>query len=140
MPTRENSETIDRDIAYYLATGKSDPVGQVSPADTMHEGMARYRQALRDALAEKVLWLSRRRRHPPIPEGMNSTSFVRTKLAPMVNGLFPTNERAVALGIVERSIIVCSQVSSSLPASTTGLAMMVTGWVSVGPGPQPFSA
>ena len=70
----------------------------------MFEGMKNYSRALRAALVAEVRKRSRRRRHPPVPEGMGS-AFARRRLAPMAMGLFPAAEHEVVLGVVENSIV-----------------------------------
>ena len=101
---KARSARLKGDIAHYVATGDSDSLGQVESAEGMLEGMKKYSEALRKPLVAEVRKRSRRR-HPKIPDGMDSTSFARRKLATMVRGLFPSKEHEVVLEIVERSII-----------------------------------
>lgn len=103
--TRPRDAKLEDDIVRYLATGDSDPLGQARPAKNTLEGMIRYGQTLRDALAAEVRRRSRRRRHPKVPDKTGSASFARCKLEPMVRGLFPKKEQDVVLGVVEQSII-----------------------------------
>ena len=101
---RKRDPWLDREIARYIATGDSDSLGQIGPAETMFEGMENYSRALRRALAAEVRRCSRRRKHQPVPDGMGS-AFARRRLAPMVTGLFSAKERDVVLGVVERSVV-----------------------------------
>lgn len=104
MTAAARDAEIEADIARYLATGDSDMLGQLEPADNILEGLENYDNALREALVEEVRRRSHRCRHPPVPDGMDST-FARRKLAPMVRGLFPRKEHKIVLGVVERSLI-----------------------------------
>jgi hypothetical protein len=105
---RSGDAWLEGQIARYLATGESDPWGQVEPAEDMFVGMKNYHRALRGALTAEVRKRSRRRRHPAVPDGMG-TAFARRKLAPMVMGLFPASEHETVLGILEKSIVFLSR-------------------------------
>ena len=104
MTTEHRDAKLQDDIVRYLDTGDSDLWGQLGPADNMVDGLKNYSRALRKALVAEVRKRSRRCRHPPVPDGMDST-FVHRKLAPMVRGLFPRKEHDIVLGVVEKSII-----------------------------------
>ena len=104
MATEQRDAELEEAIAHYLATGKSDLLGQAEPAGNIIEVLGNYDRALRGALVAEVRRRSPRRRHPSPPGGLDST-FARHKLAPMVRGLFPNKEHDIVLDAVEMSII-----------------------------------
>ena len=119
MPTEHRDAQLQDDITRYLNTGDSDLWGQLGPADNMVDGLKNYSRALREALVAEIRRRSRRRRHPAVPHGMDST-FTRHKLVPMIKGLFPRKEHDLVLGVVEKSIIFLTReaaVRSILEAS-----------------------
>ena len=104
MTTGTRDPEIEADIDRYLATGDSDMLGQLGPADNILEGLENYDNALRKELIAEVCRRSRRQKHTPVPDGVDAVC-TRRKLEPMVRGLFPRKEHELVLGVVEQSIV-----------------------------------
>lgn len=96
--------TVDEEVARYLATGDSDPLFRAWP-----EVHTLYRCQQGDAALREALVAEVRRRTaaiPPagLPEGLSVEAFLRLRLQPMVEGLFPAIERELVLGALVRGV------------------------------------
>ena len=102
----ETAGARNREIRVYLETGTPpDPIFPNWPGSDLVARAKDAERALRNAL---IAELGRRvggRIPPSIPAGFDSVDFARTKLAPMVNGLFPKKEQAAILDLLEGSIV-----------------------------------
>jgi len=96
---------MEREVARYLATGQSDPLGRAFPGRHALECITGYEHRLRKALINEVRRREDGCQHQQVPRAFNSAAWVRRKVEPMITGLFPKAERAVVLGVAERSII-----------------------------------
>ena len=94
------------EIERYLSTGDSDPLLTNWPGNNVLERLQRGEERLRAALLAEVRRRAARVRIPR-PEGMpgDLVAFARTKLEPMVRGLFPRAEQQPVLALLERSIV-----------------------------------
>jgi hypothetical protein len=104
-PMNLDSPVLEREVARYLATGESDPLGCAFPGDHALERITGYERHLRAALIAEVCCREHGRRQAQAPAGFNSTTWTRSKVEPMINGLFPASERQIVLRMAERSIV-----------------------------------
>ena len=100
---------MEREVARYLATGESDPLGSAFPGSHTFEGITKYDQHLREALIQEVQRRERGRRLQHMPERFDPVIWTRRKVEPMIAGLFPAAEREVVLGVAARSIVFLTQ-------------------------------
>lgn len=111
---------VDDELARYIATGRDDPDGwHAYPGQTIVASMTAHASALRAALLERVRTLEAGRSPPQVPETISS-AFIRDRLRPMIDGLFPADERARLLDVVTNSIVFLTQtVAHDLIATTS---------------------
>jgi hypothetical protein len=100
-----DAHVLEREVARYLATGESDPLGCAFPGDHALERIIGYERHLRAELIAEVRRRERGRRQAKAPADFNLPSWTRGKVEPMINGLFPAAERQVVLQAAERSIV-----------------------------------
>jgi hypothetical protein len=100
-----DAHVLEREVARYLATGESDPLACAFPGDHALERMIGYERHLRAELIAEVRRRQRGRRQAKVPADVNSPSWTRGKVEPMINGLFPASERQVVLQAAECSIV-----------------------------------
>jgi hypothetical protein len=96
---------LEREVAHYLATGESDPLGFAFPGDHTLDRLVGYERHLREALIREVEHREHGREQRQLPPAFNPSAWVRRKVEPMITGLFPAAERPVMLGVAERSIV-----------------------------------
>ncbi len=101
-PTRQQRRVINR----YLLTGDHDEVHDSPwPGQNILEKMQAADTALRDALVSEV----KRREHdvrlPPSPPPDELVRMTRSRVEPMVRGLFPKKEQDVVLGLLDKSVV-----------------------------------
>ncbi len=92
-------------IVRYLRTGESDMLHPAWPGDSIISRGLNGSQAIRNALIAEVI---KRTPHVEIPEqllNLNVPAFAEQKIAPMVYGLFPVDERALLMEMFSRSIV-----------------------------------
>ena len=99
----EPQPTINDEIERYLRTGESDPIYAAWSGNFM-ERANRAHEDLRGALVREVKRRAEGLTHTPLPEG-DTISLTRTKIEPMVRGLFPRAEQDVVLATIEQSVI-----------------------------------
>ena len=99
----EAQSTINDEIERYLRTGESDPIYAAWSGNFM-ERANRAHEDLRGALVREVKRRAEGLTHTPLPEG-DTISLTRTKIEPMVRGLFPRAEQDVVLATIEQSVI-----------------------------------
>ena len=94
---------IADEIERYIVSGKSDPLCSAWSGNFM-ERTHRARDDLRCALVDSVRRLTKGLKHEPLPVD-DSASLTRTKVEPMVRGLFPRSEHDVVLATLEKSVV-----------------------------------
>jgi hypothetical protein len=99
----ETQSTINDEIERYVRTGESDPLCAAWSGGFM-ERANRAHEDLRSALVRTVRGRAEGLTHAPLPEG-DTISLTRTKVEPMVRGLFPRVEQDVVLATIERSVV-----------------------------------
>jgi len=99
------SGRLEREVAHYLATGESDPLGFAFPGKNTIECLTGYDCHLRKTLLDEVRRRERGRRQNQLPPDFHPTAWIRRKVQPMITGLFPAAERPVVLGVAEHSIV-----------------------------------
>jgi hypothetical protein len=95
--------TIAKQVERYLLTGESDPLYFAWSGDFM-ERAHRAHQDLRGALVGAVKRLAEGRTHRPLPQ-IDAVALTRSKVEPMVRGLFPHAEQNTVLATLEGSVI-----------------------------------
>jgi hypothetical protein len=100
---KPESAKVRRELARYLRSGQWDTEFLAWSGNALVRARD-GKQALREALVAEV-----RRRAPdaPVPAALRDLDlprFIRRKVAPMVQGLFPATEQGVVLGVLARSI------------------------------------
>jgi hypothetical protein len=99
------SESQAKAVAHYLATGDSDPNNLDWPGQNYLEKVTNADTHLRDALVAAVLERVPTKRRRPTPHLDDLVTITRTKVAPMVNGLFPAIERSAVMATLETSVV-----------------------------------
>ena len=98
-----SKSNIADEIERYLRTGDADVDGWAWPGDFMERGR-RQHDDLRGALVKEVRRLARGRSHEPVPANIG-VEFTRSKVEPMVRGLFPKAEQDAVLATFEKSVV-----------------------------------
>lgn len=96
---------MEREVARFLATGESDPLGSAFPGDNAFERLTNCERRLREALLQEVQLRERGRQPRHVPEDFDPVMWTRRKVQPMIAGLFPRVEQEVVLGVAERSMV-----------------------------------
>ncbi len=96
--------TIADEIERYLRTGDMDPYSSAWPGGFM-EGGRRAQADLRGALVLEVKRLADGHPHGTVPQA-DLVALTRTKVEPMVRGLFARAEQALVLAALEKSVVV----------------------------------
>lgn len=94
-------DELDDQVDHFLATGESDAMGTLYPADSMMEAFRRYDEVLRLALLDELNRRAAKRRGRRLTEGFQPSELVRRKVGPMVTGLFPRREHEVVLAVLD---------------------------------------
>ena len=106
-----NARTPADDIARFLESGEHDPVfGSWSGANVVEQleaGNAALRGALEAELCAREAKVARR----PRLAHLDVVSLTRSKVGPMVRGLFPRVEQPVVLAVLERSVVFLTPAS-----------------------------
>ncbi len=95
----------ENEVERYLRNGEHDDFYRAWPGEDFLSRARHGHTALRGALISTV---RRRTPHAPVPEAltdMDVVAFTRTKLAPMVRGLFPRYEQESVLDVLGRSVV-----------------------------------
>jgi hypothetical protein len=100
---------LEREVAHFLATGESDPLGRAFPGANILERVTNHERHLREALLQEVQRRERGRQQRHMPEAFDPVIWTRRKVQPMISGLFPRVEHEVVLGVAERSIVFLTQ-------------------------------
>lgn len=95
---------VKAEIARYLETGDSDPIFSAWPGDVL-ERCGRGSAALRDALIREVQQRTRGLALPSCLPAGDLAGFARSRVEPMVAGLFPVREREPVLFALAQSVM-----------------------------------
>lgn len=112
-------------IQHYLATGEHDP-HHPGWNGNLIEASRQASNALRTALLAEVERRSRGRRPAHLPRTLDLPRFTRTKVEPMVRGLFPAAEREAVLAVLERSVVFVT--GGTLGPLLRGCSFLSTAW------------
>jgi len=93
------------EVDRFLASGYYDNAFEIWPGDTFVERATCGSAALRSALISEVLERTGHAAVPAFLENADLKVFAHAKLAPMVQGLFPQQERMIVLERLERSVV-----------------------------------
>ena len=99
----ENRPGIQGEIKRYLRTGDSDPLYGAWPGSFM-ERANRAHAELRGELVREVRRLAKGLEHAETP-AFDAVALIRSKIEPMVRGLFPRIEQEAVLATLERSVV-----------------------------------
>lgn len=102
-PTFQSRSVIEGEIEKYLRTGDSDPLYAAWGGSFM-ERANRAHSDLRGALVREVRRLATSLKHHPMLE-CDTVALTRSKVEPMVRGLFRRAEQETVLGRLERSVV-----------------------------------
>ena len=109
MATDGGNSVIEQEVAHFLATGESDPVGSGFSGSSIIERLTNHERHLREALLREVQRRESGHRQQQMPNAFDPVGWTRRKVKPMIAGLFPRTEQAVVLGVAERSIVFLTQ-------------------------------
>ena len=112
-----------KEVERYLRTGKHDTLFREWPGEDFLSRTRYGNAALRKALISTVRRRSRRATVPQALLEVDVVAFTRTKVAPMVRGLFAPCEQDVVLDVLGRSVIF-------LTPATIGTVLEGTPWLS----------
>lgn len=113
------------EVQRYLATGEHDYLHPGWSGDLLTASRM-AKEALQGALLAEVERRSRGRRSRGLPRSLDLLSFTRTKVEPMVRGLFPAAERDVVLAILERSVVFVTP--DTFEPVLRGCSFLSTAW------------
>ncbi len=94
------------EIDCYLLTGDHDSLFRAWPGDNFMARANHGDTALRAALTARVRERTSHWEFPTVIAGVDLAALTRTKVTPMVYGLFPSNEQETVLDMLERSVVV----------------------------------
>jgi hypothetical protein len=117
---------LEEEIAHFLSTGESDPLGRNFPGRHTLECVTGYERYLRKALLNEVRLRERGRRQNHLPPGFNPSAWTRRKVQPMITGFFPATERQVVLDVAEQSIMFLTRETTHRAIS--GVAYLESAW------------
>ena len=92
-------------IKHYVKTGDYDANDRNWPGQNFVEALTNADSAMREGLIAAVLKRAPRAEQLPTPTISDLVALTRDKVLPMVNGLFPSVERAVVIKTLEASVI-----------------------------------
>jgi hypothetical protein len=105
MSTNESQEA---ETLRVLRTGDHDELFPAWPGKEMFEGARRGDAALRDALIAEVARRTPHATEPAELAHLDVVAFTRTKVGPMVRGLFPSREQETVLDVLSRAVVFLS--------------------------------
>lgn len=91
------------EVERYLCTGDTD-MKHLAWSGGFMERVNRAHDDLRGALLQRVHQLASGKMHHPVPDG-DAVALTRTKVEPMVRGLFPRTEQDLILAKLEKSVV-----------------------------------
>jgi hypothetical protein len=98
-------QTVETEIERYLLTGEHDLFYSAWPGNDFLTQARNGSAALREALVAEV---QRRAADAVVPEALadlDLQDFTRTKVTPMVRGLFPRAQQVLVLDVLARSVV-----------------------------------
>jgi hypothetical protein len=116
---RRMQTSPQQDVERYLCTGEHDELSRSWPGDTFLARAQHGDAALRDALVSTV---RKRTAHAVVPAalaGIDVVAFTRTKVEPMVRGLFPAHEQQKVLDVLARSVVFLTPATIDTVLQTT---------------------
>ena len=123
--SRPSTRLQQEEIRRFLATGDSDPLSYAWEGGPL-EGGRRAKNAMISALLAEVRRRSGERPPTKVPEALDLEEFVRSKVEPMVRGLFPQTEQDKVLSALERSITFVTE--DTLEAVLRGRSFLRSAW------------
>jgi hypothetical protein len=114
------------EVDRYLFSGDSDVWSAVWPGSSFVERERQGNAALRGALIAAVRERTSHVAASTLLEGIDLPTFARTKLSPLVCGLFPSVEREVVLGVMESSIVFLTP--ATIAAVLESTPWLTTAW------------
>ncbi len=97
--------TQEAAVRHYLSTGEHDSCFHGWPGGNLFDAARAGDAVLRDALIAEVRSRTASATMPPAVQAVDVVAMTRAKVTPMVEGLFPQQERAAVLATLERSVI-----------------------------------
>ena len=92
-------------VRRYVSSGDYEADSRDWPGQHYVEKEVNHHAALLEGLLTEVRRRADGARPPSLPEGLDLVAFTRSRVAPMVQGLFPAKEHEVVLGLLERSVV-----------------------------------
>jgi hypothetical protein len=105
MTTKSQAAMMAKAVRRYVESGDYDSYSHEWPGTNYIEKETNHHAALRDGLLAEVRRRADGARPPSLPEGLDLVAFTRSRVGPMVEGLFPAKEHGVVLGLLERSVV-----------------------------------
>jgi len=110
MICREMTKTtinakIEEEVSVFLATGESDPLALSFPGRHTRERLRGYERHLREALIDEVRRRERGRRPNHLPPDFDPVAWTKSRVEPMIAGLFRAAERPAVLDLANRSVV-----------------------------------
>jgi len=125
---RDVSRARQLEIRSYLERGQApDPLSSNEPGNDVVSIATGAHEVLMDALVGELRKDVGDRSPPPFPPGFDLAQFTRSKLTPMINGLFPAAERERVHDLFEASITFPILPRPSSPHRVHGLATIPDG-------------
>jgi hypothetical protein len=92
-------------VKHYVKTGDYDPNDRNWPGENIVEVLTNADRAMREGLIAAVVKIAPGNAQLPTQRIDNLLELTRTKVQPMVNGLFPQEEQAIVMKTLEASVI-----------------------------------
>ena len=99
------SAVMQDQVEHFLRTGQHDLMFPGWPGNDIIDRMKRGDAVLREALVAQVRQRMQGRTAPSVPEDIALIELTKTRVEPMVRGLFPAREQEIVLRVLERSIV-----------------------------------
>ena len=96
------------EILHYLETGESDTLSAAWPGDSIIARGNSSKSALRTALIDEVITRTPRAKMTEEVANLDVGAYALQRIAPMVHGLFPANERSLLMDMFSRSVVFLS--------------------------------
>jgi hypothetical protein len=106
----DRAPSITDEVGRYLRTGEVDSHRTAWPGTGFIERAHRAHHDLRLALVDEMRRFAAGRTHEPLPE-MDTVALTRSKVEPMVRGLFPRTEQDAVLATLEKSVVFLTSVN-----------------------------
>ena len=103
---RQESSAQNREIRDFLEKGESPdfPYSNWPGSDWLERARCADK-VLRGSLVTELRQRVGNRTQPPLPPSFNTSSFTRSKLTPLINGLFPPTEREMIRALLQDSVV-----------------------------------